>query len=262
MRRRSPVQRGRSKQHAFTLIELLVVMAIIAILAAILFPVFAQARAAARKTSCLSNLKQLGNAGMMYTQDYDEKFPGLRGGISGDPVTTMQPYIKNWNVFFCPDRFTIRGGCPDPNNNFSKPSRCMGYGYNWGSGFGGALWTKTDGLVRRINGSTTFYDGVSLAEVVAPSQTFFYGDTNDDPRQTLWRDVAPGVKSPSNPSTDWGGNAYEAPRHTDGNCFVYCDGHAKWLKFIGGTYIDGGPWTVQDMSQYSRTGKWETNPVP
>lgn len=262
MTRKTTERFRRPRRHAFTLIELLVVIAIIAILAAMLFPVFAQAREAARKASCLSNLKQLGNAGTMYIQDYDEKFPGLGRGIAGDPVTTMQPYIKNWGVFYCPDRSTVRGGCPDPNNNFRRSSRCMGYGYNWGSGYGGALWTKTDGLVRSVNGSTSFYDGVSLAEVVSPSQTFFYGDTNDDPRQTLWRDVMPGVRSPSNPSLDWGGNPYEAPRHADGNAFVYCDGHAKWLKFIGGTYIDGGPWVVQDMSQYSRTGKWENGRVP
>src|ERR1051325_7448943 len=62
----------RRTQSAFTLIELLVVIAIIAILSAILFPVFAQAREQARKTSCLSNEKQLGTAQMMYVQDYDE----------------------------------------------------------------------------------------------------------------------------------------------------------------------------------------------
>ena len=62
-------------KKAFTLIELLVVIAIIAILAAILFPVFAQAREKARQTSCLSNLKQIGLGLMMYTQDYDETYP-------------------------------------------------------------------------------------------------------------------------------------------------------------------------------------------
>ena len=76
------------RNQAFTLIELLVVIAIIAILAAILFPVFAQAREKARQTSCLSNAKQIGLASQMYDQDYDEILPetGWQGHCS-DPVT-------------------------------------------------------------------------------------------------------------------------------------------------------------------------------
>src|SRR5438270_674257 len=75
--RRSPVRRTtmRCNRRGFTLIELLVVIAIIAILAAILFPVFAQAREKARQAACQSNLKQLGLAAMMYTQDYDGTYP-------------------------------------------------------------------------------------------------------------------------------------------------------------------------------------------
>ena len=66
---------GLQRRHGFTLIELLVVIAIIAVLAAILFPVFAQAREQARQTTCLSNLKQLGTGLTMYAQDYDETLP-------------------------------------------------------------------------------------------------------------------------------------------------------------------------------------------
>src|SRR5438477_10441937 len=80
--------------RGFTLIELLVVIAIIAILAAILFPVFAQAREKARSISCLSNLKQIGLAIAMYTQDYDEQFVFSWGGAGNWPVT-LNPYIKN-----------------------------------------------------------------------------------------------------------------------------------------------------------------------
>jgi prepilin-type N-terminal cleavage/methylation domain-containing protein len=110
--------------HGFTLIELLVVIAIIAILAAILFPVFAQAREKARQTACLSNTKQIGNAMMMYAQDYDESLVAyrLRGGTSiqiesfcgqmreSDLIPSVPfslirfliPYIKNYDVWKCP----------------------------------------------------------------------------------------------------------------------------------------------------------------
>ncbi len=115
----------KGKHHAFTLIELLVVIAIIAILAAILFPVFAQAREKARQAACLSNLKQIGTSMMMYTQDYDEALPnrshnGGRGvcsdpSILGAEAGTTNPYctsyswqwqinsyLKNNNVYVCP----------------------------------------------------------------------------------------------------------------------------------------------------------------
>src|ERR671933_2119510 len=88
----------RSRDHGFTLIELLVVIAIIAILAAILFPVFAKARAKARQATCLSNLKQLGTAFMMYAQDYDETYPmsnyGLSSGVNRSWQYLVDPYVK------------------------------------------------------------------------------------------------------------------------------------------------------------------------
>ena len=114
-------------KSGFTLIELLVVIAIIAILAAILFPVFAQARAKARQTACISNLKQLGTATMMYVQDYDETYmPEINNWWCGGahwcgwgnppynlpapnaniPVTwdmMVQPYMKSIRIITCPD---------------------------------------------------------------------------------------------------------------------------------------------------------------
>ncbi len=130
MKRRGP--------GGFTLIELLVVIAIIAILAAILFPVFAQAREKARATACTSNLKQLGLALMMYGQDYDENMPtcgypgprnwevnpdlptkqALDGGLYGWPfyqklMVALQPYTKNMLIWYCPSDSRAK---PTPEN--------------------------------------------------------------------------------------------------------------------------------------------------
>ncbi len=91
------------KRQGFTLIELLVVIAIIALLAAILFPVFAKAREKARQTTCLSNMKQLGVAVTMYTQDYDETQMGYVNSSSNYWPQELSPYVKARAVWLCPD---------------------------------------------------------------------------------------------------------------------------------------------------------------
>jgi len=100
------------RRGGFTLIELLVVIAIIAILAAMLFPVFANARESARKTTCASNLKQLGLAAHMYAQDYDEWFP-CDYHVSNSSTThillvqALEPYMKNRQIWYCPSAAKI-----------------------------------------------------------------------------------------------------------------------------------------------------------
>src|SRR5689334_19194792 len=116
--------RFAQKRRAFTLIELLVVIAIIAILAAILFPVFAQAREKARTASCLSNIKQVALSWQMYLQDYDETMvPAfVYDGTAPNGITQVwwpklqDPYVKSWAIYHCPsapDPSAIFGGGPN-----------------------------------------------------------------------------------------------------------------------------------------------------
>jgi prepilin-type N-terminal cleavage/methylation domain-containing protein/prepilin-type processing-associated H-X9-DG protein len=111
-------------KRAFTLIELLVVIAIIAILAAILFPVFARARENARRASCQSNLKQIGLGMMMYTQDYDGRYPMAEWttspAVDGAWPVLLQPYLKSVQIFHCPSDSADEGSSYILNNYFEN----------------------------------------------------------------------------------------------------------------------------------------------
>jgi len=128
-------------RRGFTLIELLVVIAIIAILAAILFPVFAQARDKARQTACLSNMKQLATAMAMYAQDYDETtillwwFPQPDGSAI-HWVQRIYPYVKNNGVFLCPSAPRVN---PTDMTRTDNGAAGPAYAGNWHVGWGVSL---------------------------------------------------------------------------------------------------------------------------
>jgi len=166
-------------KRGFTLIELLVVIAIIAILAAILFPVFAQAREKARAISCVSNLKQIGNATMMYQQDYDETYPcGWDSPTGGHSMwrVVLQPYIQkygnpndvigynnptgNYGVFVCPDQ-------PGDAASYGPTS----YGYNAFGGF-------TNGWRDLGNGQGDF-PGAKMAVTHSPAELVMFADAGE-----------------------------------------------------------------------------------
>ncbi len=222
---------------AFTLIELLVVIAIIAILAAILFPVFARARENARKTSCLSNLKQIGLAFMQYTQDYDEAFP-----LSSYPATNVSwtvstaPYIKSTQIFRCPSDTAARWDSPvaPPASNYYTTSYIMN-----------AWFAGTQPYAK-------------LSAVQAPSQVIILVDANTDVTQRdhfhpfNWI-----VETPANPLysgymhsitfDDAAGATTEIAlkRHLDSFNTLYADGHVKNRR-----------WT-QAWHQETANGVWD-----
>jgi prepilin-type N-terminal cleavage/methylation domain-containing protein/prepilin-type processing-associated H-X9-DG protein len=241
-----------SLRRAFTLIELLVVIAIIAILAAILFPVFAQARESARQTSCLSNLKQIALAGMMYLQDYDERFVPV-GGTSEkvwpagtlpqnmtrtatNPVTgataelpvngwslNLLPYIKNRDLFQCPsmDRnFAGSGDCA----GFNGQRMTNHYAYNYWLG-GDDSYPFGD-YFRAPDGSATFGTPLSQAAIVQPANTILHFHSGSvPPYGTTWGCVYVTIELP-----DFYNKIRPRLRHKDGDNFAFADGHVKWFQ--------------------------------
>ena len=223
-------------RQGFTLIELLVVIAIISILAAILFPVFARARENARRTSCLSNLKQMGLAAMQYTQDYDETYPfSLRTLASGTTPADMPdgqiwitgyitwqqmlfPYHKSVQVFWCPSSSVVNNsttGVPTPSNG------------QYGANMQISPWSTT-GTPKK------------LAAVNSVATTYLYmdgGTTYLDYPMSLGNtynvDYIPGIGKiggTCSMTVAQHKNDCDNGRHFNGVNVAFADGHAKWLK--------------------------------
>jgi prepilin-type N-terminal cleavage/methylation domain-containing protein/prepilin-type processing-associated H-X9-DG protein len=255
----------RSGRGAFTLIELLVVIAIIAILAAILFPVFAQAREKARATSCLSNSKQIATSIIMYSQDYDENFPTYAsyctaarvpnplnpndapGGSAGPGRRPMwqwkiYPYMKSWDIFSCPSDL------PPPTDlvaRFHNISYGFNYGYlsklevtadpgcpsevsQWFSGKSQAAITRPaeNVMVADAGGRVFGNTGSTLGSMVNPPDAWSSTEYFYGPTEVGW-----GLNCQDYfQGTKWGDTDGFAFRHQEGGNVCLSDGHAKFYK--------------------------------
>lgn len=234
------------RYRAFTLIELLVVIAIIAILASILFPVFAQAREAARKTSCGSNIRQLGTAFAMYNQDFDELFPqvtysGEAGHTTPDNSGVFRwpwlvlPYIKNMEIFRCPSQSAsfshaqCGGPCLDPHSDFYGYLWGLfpNYGYNWG-------YLAPD-PTSAVSGAGVAGNsrGQSLAAVGSPTETVLLADSiwtpGGEPNTTAigYYLIYPPNRWAGSPPVNGFSYGRVWPRHQNKANVLFVDGHVK-----------------------------------
>jgi prepilin-type N-terminal cleavage/methylation domain-containing protein/prepilin-type processing-associated H-X9-DG protein len=209
-----------SQRRGFTLIELLVVIAIIAILAAILFPVFAQAREKARATACLSNMKQVGLAANMYVQDHDEFFP-MSIYIGGTQVFAfyhvLAPYMKNVQILQCPSE-PQRIGWAELQSIIPLP---LAPGFDW-VGYNGNYAVFEDGPNNALTGAN--HAVIGLAELPYPAETFVMADGEIELTPNLF-------------------NSPIVCPHSDGFNGTFADGHSKWTKateYRGYQYLDLG----------------------
>ena len=222
------------KKTGFTLIELLVVIAIIAILAAILFPVFARARENARRTSCLSNLKQLGLGTMMYVQDYDGKY-FLRsyssdgaGYITGTiysrwyPSATAEghlfPYVKSLQLFVCPS-ISITGDAAYRSYAYNSYPSTTQY---------------TESNIERASEMLAFVDDQFAGAVAYAPSTSSGAPWHSNFCRTWGTSTTANGGQGCLPQDRFYG------RHLEGANIAYMDGHAKWMK-VQAIYNSGNP---------------------
>jgi prepilin-type N-terminal cleavage/methylation domain-containing protein/prepilin-type processing-associated H-X9-DG protein len=212
------------KRRGFTLIELLVVIAIIAILAAILFPVFAKARDKARQTTCLSNIKQINLALLMYASDADERTPARCGyeycttaiRFNWEMPFLLNPYIANRGLWVCPNSSPERFCCI---NTCSKST--------WG-------W-DVDYACNSFLNATAMGDVKDPAHVI----TFIENNTGNYGR---WMHYG---TDPSHWTWNW-------DRHNDGSNYAFLDGHAKWVHGgrVAHARLTTEPWPTEDFRMH------------
>ncbi len=200
----------QNPRKAFTLIELLVVIAIIAILAAILFPVFGRARENARRSSCQSNLKQIGLGILQYTQDYDERMPAYSRDYNAGEMwqLTTQPYTKSAQIFSCPSN-TMTDNAEGSVNPGNAKAHYVGLIHSCG----GDPWTSTSNCGGVFGGR--FSPGVALADINSPATTLAVMENN--------------IGTMIYPDYSWSNDRLFV-NHLATSNYLFADGHVKALK--------------------------------
>lgn len=246
--KKHPLQWGRV--GGFTLIELLVVIAIIALLAAILFPVFGRARENARRSSCLSSVRQIGLAYQMYASDYDDRTARIHSGSDCACWTDLlSVYTKNNQIFSgCPSRgFTGEWQPSDPNGlttqERNRGKTNVAYAYNSLYTTPSAASDTTDGQKTTPPvGNANTNPGLSLAAFPIPTETIVFGDSlgqyivysgdKTDIVINLNEPYEATNKAPNIRRSGTGANISQSfvGRHFGGSNFAFVDGHAKWMR--------------------------------
>jgi prepilin-type N-terminal cleavage/methylation domain-containing protein/prepilin-type processing-associated H-X9-DG protein len=200
------MSRSQRARRGFTLLELLIVIAILTVLAAILFPVLAQGRERARRASCLSNGRQLGLAFLQYAQDFDEYYPlTVHAGENFSWTQTIDPYLRNKQVFRCP---------ADLSANWSAP----------------VTPRKTSYFLNVYMRGTGAYG--KLSSVMSPANVIYIAESADDRTDDHFHPTQWGR------ATNFAWNAARDEtteialrRHQGGFNAVYADGHCKWARW-------------------------------